>query len=115
MKIVNLTPHAIVLRTSGETTVPPSGSVARVSATPGAVTQREGFPCPVAEATVYGDVEGLPSPVPGVIYLVSSMVLARCTGRADVFGPGTGPNDEPVRNEKGQVVAVTRLIAAPLL
>jgi len=115
MRIINLMPHAIVLRSeNGETTVAPSGEVARVSTTPGVVIQPEGFPCAVASATVYGDLEGLPLPQTGVIYLVSALVLARCHGRTDVFGPGTGPSDGAIRNEKGQVIAVTRLIAAPL-
>lgn len=50
-----------------------------------------------------------------VIYLVSGMVLAHASvrGRVDVYAPGTGPNDGAIRNDKGQVEAVTRLLMAP--
>ncbi len=68
---------------------------------------------PVYSAPVVGRVEGLPEPQEGTIYIVSGMVLAHCQGRTDVFGPGTGPKDGAIRNEKGHIIAVTRLIAAP--
>lgn len=45
--------------------------------------------------------------------IVSGLVLAACAGRTDVFGPGTGPKDGALRDSKNQIVAVTRLIAAP--
>jgi hypothetical protein len=111
IKIVNLTPHAIVLRGSaGDTTVPPSGTIARVSSTPGVLTERTGIPVPVAGPTTFGDVTGLPAPEDGTIYIVSGLVAGR-VARSDVFAPGTGPADNPVRDEKGNIVAVTRLIA----
>lgn len=112
MNIINLTPHPIVLRADdgSETTIRPEGSVARVAATPGAVQAIEGLPVPVARPDVFGDVEGLPGPIPGVAYIVSAMVGAH-VARADVFTPGTGPKDGAVRNEKGHIVAVTRLKA----
>ncbi len=114
LNFVNLTPHVITIRYSGmDMKVPPSGSVARVTTHAGDLTLRGGFPCPVALAPHYGDVEYLPRPQANTVYIVSGIVLARCCGRDDVFGPGTGPNDEAVRDEHGQVVAVTRLIAAP--
>jgi hypothetical protein len=115
MAIVNLTPHAIVLRgEDGEDhRVPPSGRVARVSAKPGRVLRVDWLPVPVQAAPVYGAVEDLPPPADGVVFLVSGLVLAQSAGRADVFGPGTGPSDGAVRDEGGRVVAVTRLIAAP--
>jgi len=39
-------------------------------------------------------------------------VLGRpeCQGRDDVVGPGTGPKDGAIRNEDGNVIAVTRLV-----
>ena len=133
MRLVNLTPHAIVLRAAnGEDTIlPPSGTVARVATVPGVVEARKGFPCLTMTAPTYGAVEGLPAPgecsgfcEPEIYgycqcppsetaYVVSSMVLARCAGREDVFGPGTGPNDGAIRDPEGRVIAVTRLIGAP--
>lgn len=114
--IINLTPHAITLRSpSGEDTViPASGTVARVASTPGTLGEVTGIPVPVASPTVFGAVDGLPAPVEGVFLLVSAMVGSALAGRGrtDVLMPGTGPADNAVRNDKGHIVAVTRLIAA---
>ena len=112
MELVNLTPHPIVLacEDGSRVTVAASGTVARVSSTPGALERVEGVAVPVAASTVFGAVEGLPAPAEGVGYIVSALVLARCGGRGDVFGPGTGPNDGAVRDDAGRIVAVTRLI-----
>jgi hypothetical protein len=112
MNLVNLTPHSIVLRDAdgNDHAIPASGAVARVSSTPGALEAVAGVPVPVAGRQTFGAVEGLPGPVEGTLYVVSALVLARCGDRDDVVGPGTGPNDGAVRNEKGHVVAVTRLV-----
>lgn len=112
MKLINLTPHPVVLRTeSGDVTVPLSGTVARVTSTPG-VPMDMGLGVPVFSAPVWGEVEGLPAPEEGKVFIVSALVAARCGDRHDVVSPGTGPNDEAVRNEKGHIQAVTRLIAS---
>lgn len=108
----NLTPHSIsVFNEAGEQFVfQPSGQVARVSTT--AVTRPSHNGIPVI-ATVFGEVEGLGSPQDypeGV--LVSAMVLGRLgqewSGVA--FAPATGPKDGALRNEAGQIVAVTKLV-----
>ena len=107
--IVNLTPHPLTLKSaSGEVVLPPSGTVARVTASPGPVKAVEGFPVPCHAPDTFGAVEGLPAPVEGTFYVVSALVGAAAP-RSDVLTPGTGPNDNPIRNEKGHVVAVTRL------
>lgn len=113
MQLVNLTPHPIVLR-SGEVnvTVPPSGTVARVSSTPGQVLPIEGVPVPVHASPAWGALEGLPEPVPGTLFIVSALVAARCAHRGDVVCPGTGPADWAVRDDAGRIIAVTRLVAA---
>jgi hypothetical protein len=111
--MINCTPHAITLRaaTGEDTIVPPSGTVARVSSTPGALEMVEGLPVPVAGMQTFGGVEGLPEPTPGTMFIVSALVLSALRGsRPDVVGPGTGPNDGAIRNEKGHVIAVTRLV-----
>lgn len=135
-RIVNLTPHVIIIvSTSGEVEILPEPTPARVSSAPGKQLQRFGCSCsddPNCEAChgtrsvpltasgaalmaapTWGEVEGLPAPVEGTIYVVSSLVAQRCAGRRDVFSPGTGPNDGCVRDEKGRIVGVTRLIQAP--
>lgn len=120
MKIQNLTPHALTLRSADgtDTVLPPSGTVARVSASPGAVEDRAGFPVPLAQPDTFGAVQGLPDAVEGTIYIVSAMVGSQVGShvtRTDVFTLGTGPKDGAVRNEKGHIVAVTRLKATASL
>ena len=94
----NLTPHPI---TVGDTTFPPSGTVARVKA--GFSQIIDG----VCHQT-FGDVEGLPAPQKGVRFVVSGLVFA-ATDRTDVFAPASGHPDV-VRNEAGHIVAVPCLI-----
>jgi hypothetical protein len=112
--LVNLTPHPIGLSVDGVvSTIPASGTVARVAASPGAQsTTLHGVP--VFFAPRFGDVEGLPEPQEGVVFLVSLLVgnALREVGtiRPDVLCPGTGPQDAPVRDEQGRIVAVTRLV-----
>ena len=122
MKLVNLTPHDITLREADSTdlTIPSSG-VARVDATEGgliglvlcpmAPASSYGLLVPIHSAPSWGEVYGLPDAVDGVLYIVSTMVADRCGGRADVVSPGTGPKDGAIR-ANGEIVAVTRLIAA---
>jgi len=109
MKILNCTPHAIVLRKPDGTdiTVPPSGQVARVSMAETDIGTVAGLPTIRREP---GEVTGLPAEQPGTIILVSAMVLAAVSGRGDVYAPDTGPT--AVRDERGHIVAVTRLVAA---
>ena len=110
--LVNLTPHAITLRSeSGDTTIAASGSVARVSTAPGVVICEAGG-VPVYSADSIGNITGLPQPSLGTLYIVSQMVAARVPDRADVVYPGTGPNHAAIRDSEGRIVAVTRLISA---
>lgn len=110
-ELVNLTPHAIVLRSESgtDTVLPPSGTVARVQSADGVLCVIPGLPVPVKGSPIYGGVIGLPRARSGVYYVVSAMVGARVAGRTDVLCPGTGPNDNAVR-ENGQIVAVTCLV-----
>lgn len=111
---VNLTPHAITIRTAGgDVTIPPSGSVARVVGAAVDVGITNGVP---VKRDLPGKVEGLPGADDAryvTLYLVSGMVLAALagSGRRDVFAPGTGPDDGAIRNDKGHIVAVTCLKA----
>jgi len=111
MTIINCTPHDIVIRSAdGDTTVPKGDTIARVVMVPGVAGVIEGIACPVYSADTVGAVEGIPEPSPGVIYMVSGMVGSAVAGtRSDCCVPGTGPADGAVRNEKGWIVAVTRI------
>lgn len=51
-------------------------------------------------------------PPGGVTYIVSALFGGRVGDRTDVVYPGTGPADGCVRDDRGQVIAVTRLIRA---
>lgn len=102
MRVINLTPHAITIEGYG--TIEPSGQVARVSTVRAEAPAVAGIRVTRQSA---GDIEGLPEPQEGVIYLVSGMVLA-ATNRADVYAPDTGA--DAIRNEKGHIVAVRGLV-----
>ncbi len=115
MKLINLTPHTV--RLNGGREFPPSGQVARVKARhradawlsdgpDGAVELDDEFfrgAVPVYR-TVFGQVEGLPEPAEGTVYIVSGVVAAACRGRDDVVCPATG-HGETVRRD-GQVWSV---------
>jgi hypothetical protein len=105
MVFVNLTPHA--LNIAGRE-IPPSGQVARVSATYAEIGTIEGIPIVTQK---FGQVENLPDPAPDTVYIVSGLVrTALGTSRPDVAAPDTGPT--AIRNGAGQIVGVTRLVGA---
>lgn len=106
--MLNLTPHAITVRLPDGTDriYPPSGTVARV-------TMEEDVAFYLHEVPVIrrkpGKVVGLPTD--GTRCLVSGMVLDALRGAVpNVYAPDTGPT--ALRNEKGHIVAVTRLVTA---
>ena len=111
--MINLTPHAINIldnKTGKTLVIPPSGTVARVAQT---YTEQgyipiEGLPVPVVSAQ-YGKVSGLPDDANTPI-LVSAMVLAALKYRPNTYAPDT--NVGAIRDEKGHIQAVTRLIVA---
>ena len=110
-KLVNLTPHPLTLRAAdgSDTVLTPSGTVARVTSTPGTEGTIESLPVPVMTADAFGEVIDLPEAEEGTFFVVSGMVGSALSGRPDVLVPGTGPKDGAIRNEKGHIVAVTRL------
>jgi len=104
-RIINLTPHTVTL-VCGQLTVeiPPSGQVARVSATAQQVgsVEIDGFSFPVVK-TVFGDVQGLPEPQEDTVYIVSTLVLSAAQGRNDLVAPNTGA---AIRDADGKIVGV---------
>jgi hypothetical protein len=104
--VINLTPHAITLHApQGKLTLPPSGTVARVITIETAVGKMLGVSVIVRQMS---EAQGLPEP--GIPCIVSAMVASAVPGRPGVFAPDTGPT--AIRDERGQVVAVTRLVKA---
>lgn len=108
--MINLTPHAITLQMMDSTiTIPPSGMVARVATKEEYVgNARIGDSIIPVYRRTFGEVEGLPEE--GNMCLVSTLVLSAVPGRKNLFAPDTGPT--AIRNHKGYLEAVTRLIAA---
>lgn len=100
MKIVNLTPHAVVI-TDGPT-FQPSGKVARVSVDLVPAGDIDGVP--VFDQT-FGDIVDLPAPAPDTVYIVSALVLsaAKAAGRTDCVAPNTA---QAVRNDAGHIISV---------
>ena len=101
MELINLTPHSIVVEGLGTFE---SQGIARVSSTQNVIGSINGIGL---VETVLGDVVGLPEMEEGKMYIVSGMVLSALNGaRIDVVAPDTG--NTAIRNEKGQIIAVTR-------
>jgi hypothetical protein len=83
--------------------VPPTAPAARVavSSVPAGTTEY----CVPLVRQEFGEIENLPAPIPGVVYITSTLVPQRA-GRPDVVSPDTGPT---AIRENGQVVAVRNL------
>jgi hypothetical protein len=121
--MLNLTPHSITLRTvDGDVVLPPSGTVARVATVETVIGSRDVFPNGFPETDSQGNTNGLRIPViarefgavtglptDGTPCIVSALVLGACAGMSGVYAPDSGPT---AIRENGQVVAVTRLVAA---
>ena len=106
MKLVNLTPHTITLVLDGATiVVEPAGTVARVmqQETVKRVVDVDGVPVPVMEPK-FGDVEGLPDPEDGTMFIVSRMVKGAVPNRDDVVVPG-----KQLRDAEGRIVGAAAL------
>lgn len=96
MKLVNLTPHEICEATTGKK-FPASGMVARVSAQYSPAGELDDIPLFSAR---FGEVEGLPEPQEGVVFIVSSMVLETMRERrGDIVAPG-----DLVRDQNGNPI-----------
>jgi hypothetical protein len=103
-KLINLTPHPIVIINGGGTvTLPPSGMVARVSEREREVSRINNIPIVKIE---YGDVNGLPEPETGTIYIVSALVAQVVVNRVDIVYP-----TRFVRDEAGRIIGCGALAA----
>ena len=100
-KFINLTPHTITINNGTE--YHPSGKVARVT------NKFSNFCCGIS-TVFYGEIENLPEPEEGTIYIVSAMVLAannskpKCRRRGDLVSPATGHPD--CKRANGFIVSV---------
>lgn len=107
VSIVNLTPHALNIQREDGTMleVAPSGTLARCAETREPRSAIAGLPVTLAG---FGAVEGLPEPRPGVVYVVSGLVLAQVSHRADVFAPGPA-----IRDDQGRIIGARGLSCTP--
>ncbi len=105
MKIINATPHQIIIcskegvtqdpktkQFTAETvealhTLPPSGIIPRVAM--GNIDAEPLLGIPV-QLVQYGEIEGLPDPIPDTFYVVSGLVASAAVkvGRTDCLAPG---------------------------
>lgn len=96
--IVNLTPHTlnIVFPSGEELIIAPSGTIARCKTTSVLIGDVNDIP---VSRTQYGEVEGLPDPQEGVIYVTSALVANAAKDRDDVLIP-----NDSVRDEHGRII-----------
>lgn len=101
MKIVNLTPHEIILI---GIKIPPEATPARVSEKTEVVDLLEwsGIQLHVIKKE-FGEIQNLPEPQPDTIF-VASLLVAQAAKRRDVLAIG-----EAVRDEKGNIVGAKSL------
>lgn len=111
LDIVNLTPHTITLLDSNNQPLLliASSGVARVSAQTTVIGYYFLKDIEVPRThTVYGQIEGLPEPTRGTLYIVSGMVKSALAAqgiiREDVVVPGM-----QVRDEQGRVIGCRSL------
>lgn len=106
-KLVNLTPHAIVLMVGDvNITIPPSGIVARCATTRTQVDVLtvDGVQIPVNQIG-FGAVQDLPAPQDGVLFVVSSLVANAAKGyRSDLLTV-----DDAVRDAGGNIIGCRAL------
>lgn len=113
ISFINLTPHAIVVRSADGTdrTFPPCGKVARVETSETPVDPIDGIPVIFRETGRLIIPEGIPQN--GESYLiVSSMCLDAASTRQRGFAVAPDTGATAIRNEKGHIVAVTRFVTA---
>lgn len=138
-RFINLTPHPVHLQldTGLVLEIPVSGPAPRLDYEPEPCIEwalSEGGRIPIHALHTYGPIVGLPDEVsPGDLVIVSLLVLqaaeqevadlelngevgdvpdvsTRMSVLRSLVAPGTGQHDGAIRNEKGHIAAVTRLI-----
>jgi hypothetical protein len=112
MNFINLTPHAITIKTADiNVTVQPSGMLARVGTDSAEAGTVAGIPV-ITRKMGAVDFDGV-TRTSGAMLLVSSMVLDAIPTdhalAAFCFAPDTGATAE--RNDKGHIVSVCQLVS----
>lgn len=106
MKIVNLTPHDVVIVGDEKKVYPKSGVFARVATHSEVVGEVDGVSI---VSQKYGEVDGLPAPEAGTLYIVSMVVRLALPDREDLVSPDTSPQGA-IRDENGMIVGVKQFV-----
>lgn len=108
MKIINLTPHDVVIISEGKEKkiYPKSGKMARVATNSVVVGEVDGV---AIVSQKYGEVDGLPEPKAGTLYIVSMVVRLALPDREDLISPDTSPQST-IRDENGQIIGVRQFV-----
>lgn len=114
IEIVNLTPHPFTLYHNGQPVMelPKAAQPARVAVERDLVKQFSirrlggGYQTVSVYASTFGDIQHLPEPEDGVVYVASRIVATAASeqGRTDVLCP-----DETVRDPEGRIVGCRSL------
>lgn len=112
---MNLTPHPVSVHKDDNTieVIPPSLPASRVKVRPGVqVSTVDGVA--IHGPPDYGEIAHLPEPSEGTVFIVSQItalaLASRGYHRPDVVFPGTGSHDMPLRDGRGALLAITRLV-----
>jgi hypothetical protein len=112
MKLVNLTPHPVVLVVEGGTVeIPPSGYTARAKETRelAGILEDKNLSIPLYRIR-YGEPEGIPEIEPDAFYIVSSLAAQSVKTH---FPPDIAERfvvvTDPVRDENGRIVGARAL------
>lgn len=107
VSLVNLTPHPVTVYDVDRAVAswPPAGPFARLveSRRPAPEVLTDQGPMPVAEISYAQEVDDLPEPTPGRLFLVSR-VLAAAVTRGDLLFPA-----DEVRDESGRIIGCRTL------
>lgn len=105
--IINLTPHEVIIRNKNMERVsfPPAENPARCSERTWWAGDFDGFECVLKE---YRNVENLPEPKEGVLYIVSKMVRDACPDRPDLANPADLVRDDDGNIEFASSLCVNR-------
>jgi len=107
MRIINLTPHDIVVQKKNceRVTFEKSGVIARISSTTEVVGEIDGI---VISQTSLGEVQ-YSAPLPEADYYIVSGLVKAASSRSDFLQPDTSPNGS-IRDDSGRIVAVKGFI-----
>jgi len=100
MKIINVTPHTIVINGNS---FAPCGKVARVDQNNILINTIDGIDI---FKTTYGNTVDLPDQSDDTIYIVSALVRSACPDRKDIFSPA-----DFIRDSAGNITGCKGLIS----